>query len=190
MLLCKRSNKKKNVIDIAILLDSNQYIEYSMTFRQKDLTYWVADRIKDLFSSYKIDAKSDIMTNSLLYEHHPIYVYLTLLHTHIPFQLRKVNNDQILKRIHSYIIRDNKKPRFNALWKSIIEKEVCPWITQKIDYALQNKTPGMQQRMKFMRMGMFYMIVKNYVYAIVKKSINKRKMMLNSINEETSSSVH
>ena len=50
------------------------------------------------------------------------------------------------------------------MWKATIEKEVCPWITKQVDYALQNKTAVLGYAMKILRLGMFYMVVKNYLY--------------------------
>ena len=177
MLIFKRAAKRKNVIDIAILLDSNQYVEYSMAFKQDALTFWVAKRITGLFSNYAIDNKTDIMINDLIDVKHPIHVFISLLHANIDFKFRTTSLDQILKRIHYYFTsKGNPKAKFNAIWKTIIDKQVCPWITKQVDYALKNKTPKIERIMKTMRIGMFYMVVKNYLYGKNKMTAERKKM--------------
>lgn len=73
-------------------------------------------------------------------------------------------------RINYYLGAKKLKHSFAEAWKTTVKKEVCPWITQQIDYALQNKTPVIEHTMKTMRMGIFYMVVKNYLYAKNKKT--------------------
>ena len=138
------------------------------------LTFWVAKRLKALFSSYFIDNKTDIMLNELIDGKHPVRIYLDILRSHISFKLRTVTIDQMIGRIHYYFTgKSASKRKFNDVWKTAISKEVCPWITQHVDYALQNKTPVIQHAMKTMRIGMFYMVVKNYLYARRKKDYIK-----------------
>ena len=153
-----------------MLLDNNQYVEYSMTFKQDVLTFWVEKRIKSLFSSYFIDKKTDVMMNDLLDIKHPFRVYLDLLRSHVPFKLRTVSISQMTSRINYYLGAKKLKHSFAEAWKTTVKKEVCPWITQQIDYALQNKTPVIEHTMKTMRLGIFYMVVKNYLYAKNKKT--------------------
>lgn len=165
MLLFKRPSKRKNVIDIAILLDNNQYVEYSLAFKQSALTYWVVKRLKGLFNDYLIDRKTDIMFNDTVNEKHPMKVYIDLLRPYAKFKLRTVTLDQIVGRVNYYFTQKSaSKRKFNVVWKATIEKEVCPWITKQVDYALQNKTAVLGYAMKILRLGMFYMVVKNYLY--------------------------
>ena len=177
MLLFRRPGKRKNIVDVAILLDNNQYVEYTLAFKQKDLTFWVASRIKSIFVKYFIDSSTDVMVNDVLDEFHPLYIYLNLLRPHIQFKMRTVTLDQIIGRIHYYFTKKSAiKNKFNSVWKSIIAKQVCPWITTQVDYALQNKSPGLQRIMKILRMGLFYMVVKNYMYAQTLRCISSKNV--------------
>lgn len=54
-----------------------------MAFKQKDLTFWVVDRIRDMFVKYFIDSSTDVLVNDLLDEFHPLHMYLSLLRPHI-----------------------------------------------------------------------------------------------------------
>ena len=184
MLIFKRAAKRKNVIDIAILLDSNQYVEYSMTFKQNVLTYWVIKRITSLFSSFLIDKRTDIAVNDLIDVKHPMHIFISLLHANIGFKFKTVTLDKMISRIHYYFKQKSaSKRKFSVVWKMILEKQICPWITKQVDYALQNKSPKIEHIMKTMRLGMFYMVIKNYLYGKNLKSSIKKD------NESRSNSV-
>ena len=184
MLIFKRKTQRKNVVDIAILLDNNQYVEYSITFKQNALTFWVARRIIDLFSYYIIDKRTDIAINDLIDIKHPIHIFISMLHANINFNFRTTSLDKIVGRIHYYFNQKSAtKKKFTAMWKMTLEKQICPWITKEVDYALQNKTPKIQHSMKIMRLGMFYMVIKNYLYGKNLKSSMKKD------NESRSSNV-
>lgn len=147
-----------------------------MRFKQDVLTFWVAKRLKSLFSCYYIDKKTDIMLNELIDSKHPFRVYLDLLRSHACFKLRTVTTSQMVARVNYYFRgKSASKHKFNEAWKTAVKREVCPWITQQVDYALQNKTPVIEHCMKTMRLGMFYMVIKNYLYAKNKKTAIKKK---------------
>lgn len=185
LLIFKRAAKRKNVIDIAILLDSNQYVEYSMSFKQYALTYWVARRITSLFSNYIIDKHTNVAVNDLIDVKHPVHVFISLLHANIDFNFKTITLDKIIGRIHYYFKqKSSSKRKFNVVWKMILEKQVCPWITKQVDYALQNKSPKIEHIMKTMRLGMFYMVVKKYLYGKNVKSGLKKQHESRSSNVE------
>lgn len=185
MLVMKRPYKRKNVVDIAILLDNNQYIEYSLSFKQMFLTFWVIDRIQTLFSRYYIDSKTDVMVNDLLDQKHPMYMYLNILKPHIQYKMRIVSIDQIVSRIYYFFKgKAASKTKLNFVWKKTIEKEICPWITQQVDYALQNKMNSTMNTMKILRLGIFYIVIKNYLYKSVEKCRKRKMMNLEKENED------
>lgn len=171
--------KKRDVIDLAILTIDNEYIEYTLEFRQKYLTKCVAKRIRSLFNTYLIDSQSDIMVNVDLTENHPLYQYFMFLHQHIGFKLSSLTLDKMVSRIHYfYTHKGGSKRFFSKVWNIIIKHEQCPWITQEVDYILKNKGSTTAYRIKTIRMAMFYIIIKNHLYSSVKKSINKKRKKL------------
>lgn len=108
-----------------------------MTFKQDSLTFWVAKRLKSLFSAYFIDSRSDIMVNDILDEKHPMHVYFSLLRPNINFNFRKTNIKNIVGRVHYYFTgRTVANKKFTTVWKFILQKQVCPWITKQVDYAI------------------------------------------------------
>ena len=167
---------KRDVLDIAVLTENNDYIEYTLAFKQQYLTMYVSRRIRSLFTDYLIDSNTDIAVNDKLKEYHPMYQYLMILHQHINFKLTAITLDKIVSRIHyHYTGKSGTRYQFNKVWQLIVKKEQCPWITINVDLALQNKSPKNAKRIKIVRMAIFYLIVKNHLYDYVKKSIAKKK---------------
>ena len=168
--------KDLGTVDLAILTDSNKYIEYTVEFRQKHLTMYVAKRIRSMFDSYLIDKYTDIVVNKLD-ETHPLYLYFMLLKQHIGFQLMEVDKNKITDRLHYYYTRNYKKRHsFMSTWKATIEKGVCPWITQEIEYKIQNKGPTIADRIRMLRLGLFYIVVKNFLCKKPKNHTDKKSM--------------
>ena len=134
------------------------------------MTMWVARRIRSLFEPYVIDAKTDIVVNRRLDETHPLYQYFMLLKQHIGFKLMGIEREKIVNRIIYYFTgKTMKRPSFKKAWELTIRKKVCPWITQEIEYKIQNKGPSDANRIRMVRLGLFYVVVKNYYYSFSKK---------------------
>ena len=95
-----------------------------------------------------------------------------LLRQHIGFKLSSIDLDKIVNRIHYYYTRKTAtKSKLNKVWARVIESKQCPWITQDIDYAVQNKGHTLAIRIKTVRLAMFYIVVKNYLYRIKAKCV-------------------
>ena len=93
-----------------------------------------------------------------------------LLRQHIGFKLSSIDLDKIVNRIHYYYTRKTaKKSKLNKVWARVIESKQCPWSTQDIDYAVQNKGHALAIRIKTVRLAMFYIVVKNYLYRLKAK---------------------
>lgn len=159
----RRYRKNLGTVDLAILTDSNKYIEYTIEFRQKHMTMYVARRIRSLFDSYLIDKSTDIVVNKLD-ESHPLYQYFMFLKQHIGFHLLEADKNKMTDRLHYYYTRNNKRRHsFMSTWEKTIELGICPWITQEIEYKIQNKGPTIADRIRMLRLGLFYVVVKNYL---------------------------
>ena len=165
-------------IDILILTDDNRCIEYSLVFRQNSLTRYIGRKLRSLFEPYFIDKHTDIVVNDLFDEYNPLYQYFMNLRQHIGFRMMSVDIDKVISRIHYYYFKKKgTKSNFNKVWKRVIESKQCPWITQEVEYALQNKGSSTANRIRTSRLMLFYIVVKNYLYRLVLKSLMKTKSM-------------
>lgn len=169
-------------IDILILTDDNRCIEYTLVFRQNCLTKFTARKLRSLFEPYFIDKYTDIVVNDLLDEDNLLYQYFMNLRQHIGFKLMSVDLNKVISRIHYYYFKKKgSKSNFNKVWKRVIESKQCPWITQEVEYALQNKGSTTANRIRTSRLMLFYIVVKSYMYNVVLKSTRKKKSMAESM---------
>lgn len=167
--------RRCGTIDLAVLTDSNQYIEYTLKFKTDSLTKWVGKRIRSLFEPYLIDKNTDIVVCRGLDDSHPLYLYFMLLHQHIKFRLHSADLRKIANRVHYFYAQTPvSKATFNKAWQLAVKHKHCPWITQEIDYAIQNKGPSIAMRIKTVRLAMLYIVIKNHLYRVVQKSMNNK----------------
>ena len=131
-----------------------------------------------MFEPYFIDKHTDIVVNELLDEDNPLYQYFMNLRQHIGFGLMSASIDKVISRIHYYFFsKKGSKSNFNKVWKKVIASKRCPWITQEVEYALQNKGSSTAKRIRISRLMLFYIVVKNHLCRLVQKSMQKRKSM-------------
>lgn len=171
-----KPSRRKGHIDLALLTDNNNYIEYSLDFKSPHLTMYVAQRVRSLFEPYVIDSRTDVMSNELLDEKHPLYQYFMLLRQHIGFKMSTATLDRVVNRLHWYYTKKTStKSKFNFVWQRVIASGQCPWITQDIEYKTQNKGAVVAKRIKTLRLAVFYIVVKSHLYKQVQRSQLKRQ---------------
>lgn len=190
-----RKSRKVLSIKISLLTTSGEYIEYSMIFRQKMLTQFVIDRLKSLFSEYLLVYDSEILISDGIIPKDPIYVYLTMIYQHVNFLLNTKSIDDILRRICKYHHNITKNPLMkvnkfylNKVWKFLLRRNRCPWITQHLDYQIQKIGPRYKQKeIMLMRIGIYYMFIKKKYRDINNRAKEKKIAMQKIANEQYNS---
>lgn len=177
--------KSNRIVDIAIITNDYKYIEYELEFRQKHITVYVANRIRNLFADFIIDSTTDVCFYENIKFDEPLYVYLQLLAQHIRFNMHKVNVTQMTRQIckvHN-LVGTRKASSITSwhmlkAWNKMCERNICQWITkQYADYLyLQSKT--FQRRKILLRFGAYYMVIKAH---LKKKHHNNHKKISNII---------
>ena len=175
MYVLQRSARRKT-IDISMLTASGDYIEYTLDFKKDCITQYTAMRFKSLFSALQLTEESDVMFNELLSESHPMRQYLSLVRQHVQFKFSSVKLKTAVKRVQDFYLHRICKPQLMRAWMLAIEKNRCSWITQDIEWRLQNCSAAIARRIRQLRLMLLYMDIKNYLYAIVSKSKAKKMM--------------
>lgn len=62
--------------DIALITVGDKYIEYEIVIRQKQLTFWVLQRLRQLFSNYRMDSHTDVVISDTMDQYDPMTMYL------------------------------------------------------------------------------------------------------------------
>lgn len=190
----KTRSKNPCQYDIAIITPDDKYIEYELVVRQQLLTPFVASRIKQLFSEYRIGYDTSVCITDTILESDPIYVYLTCLGQQIGFDVHTAGVEKILQRIQSYRYYIFKfKPGMKArrcdlqkIWRKMVETKLCPWITDRYNERLMKMSDIKIYKKQIIRLGGYYMLIKRHMLERDKKSKAKRRKRenLNSENAE------
>lgn len=176
-LYISKENDKTTQHLISIVTDNYEYVDFILQIKKPYISHDIAKRIRRAFQKYEIDVKTFVAVNELIHEKSPIYVYIMFLHQHIQFNLRRTPLDIAIRRIATYhrTYLHNRKPSTidrkyaNKIWNKLIELEKCPWITQNIEYDLQNLSTSKYTLKRNARLVMYYAVVKDYITNIHRK---------------------
>lgn len=103
-------------------------------------------------------------------EKNPLLTYLRFVGHHVGFRLMKVDINTMLNQTARALRFDNmfvdcfgKKKKVSiynlqALWKRIIEKNKCAWITSAVDERIQKLEQHIKRRKQLVRIGMLYVM--------------------------------
>ena len=89
--------------------------------------------------------------------------------------IRTTTLDMIPRRIATYHQYFNNKSaiitRFmmDKLWKKLLELEKCPWITYDVQLQMSNMSKAAAKKQQILRMGLYYIIVKQHLVENSKK---------------------
>lgn len=181
-LFISRILKEKTVLDIGIVTDDLKYIEYEVTFRVDKISESTIFRLNALFRDFRIDKTTDVCLYRIR-EADSICLYLRILQQQMQFNIHSVELGKMCRRIFAYhgvSRRKNLKDRqvtkwyFKQVWRYLVDRNKCPWITQQFDDSLHLKSPEYEKRKRVVRFGAYYMFVKEYLSHKVAQSESKR----------------
>lgn len=195
MFLQRSVSGKSNMTNIGLLTVDGRYLEYEIKINQKNITWYVASRIRQLFLPYKLTRDSAVIISDAYDEKEPLYMYLRFIRQHIQFNLNIVDVDQIVSRIahwHKQIFSKSKKNInkyfLNRLWDWLVQSKRCPWINEQYDFKIKNMSLYRAREKKILRIGIYYMIVKQHIMDLNYKSKIKRlaekQKELNSVSSD------
>lgn len=170
MFILRSPTGSECVTNVAILTTTGAYLEYEMTFRKNAITPYSIVQLEGLFSDFVLTASSAVLISENYGESEPLQLYLDIVHHHLRFNMRHVQLDTIVSRIcgHHVSIFPGKKTSqitvryHNAVWKYLIEKKRCPWITQQYEDHLHSMSKYRAREKRLLRLGMYYCIVKAF----------------------------
>ena len=85
--------------DIAVITTGDKYTEYEVVIRQTSLTYWVLQRMKQLFSNYRMDSRTDVVVSDTIDQYDIMSLYLTSAQVFLGFRFHMVPFDGVFRRI-------------------------------------------------------------------------------------------
>jgi len=64
----------------------------------------------------------------------------------------------------------------NKLWDKLLQHQKCPWITEVEDQVLKESYGAYAFRMKYLRLSIYYMLIKEHLYSKYLESKAKKSL--------------
>lgn len=177
-----RDKRKNMTYDLGLLTDDFTYYDCTIKTKYKDITtdFWL--KMRYTYHPFQFSKNTEICISNTISVYEPIGFYHKILQEQLYFNMKFIDINMVPRRIAaqhpSYLNKKSSKNinvrDINKLWEKILKYGKCPWITDEVEPALiQYNGIAYFKRKQFVRMAMYYMLVKKHIYNRVKKSIIK-----------------
>lgn len=176
-------NKTSTVLDIGLLTDDFKYFDCQIRYSGDNLSLQLQYKLQKAFYPFQFTSKTDIMYSDTLPTWNPIIRYLHILSSQFLFKMRKTSHVNIPRRITSLhksygkhvAVKDVNMYDIKEIWRKIVKNNRCPWITEDVDkiLATYRENSTFCRRKKFIRLALYYMLVKQHLYYQTKKYSKK-----------------
>lgn len=166
-------SKKTCTYDIGLLDDNFNYSSFSFTLIVDAITPNIAKRLNRLFNKYDFDKATHITFLNYIDVEDTIYMYFNIRNQAAKSTIMSVDLNRIPRRIATYhksFFGMFKKPSgitknfIERLWTKLVETEKCPWINAEVNLKLSNMSISTRRREIILRLAMYYMLIKNYLF--------------------------
>ena len=138
---------------------------------------------------FQLTDKTDIMLSNVISIYEPVAYYFKILQEQIHFNMRFVDPLQIPRRIATYHtsylghkeLQKISKADIERLWEKVLENKDCPWITSEVDRSLKMSYQAYKYRHQFLRLAVYYMLIKQHFYAKLKNSKGYRQKKIQDL---------
>lgn len=178
-------DKNTTLYDLALLTDDFQFFFCELRTRYVDLTsdFWL--KVRKMLGPYQFSKTTDVQLTNNITPFEPIYIYLNIIQSQTYFNMRTVTPLKVIKGIKRYhatyvqhkhaTVKKHCMTDMPKLWAKLLKYNKCPWITQEVDDWINAQTPHVKKRHMFLRLGVYYILVKQYLFNKVRRSAEKAK---------------
>ena len=173
----------KNKYELGMLTDNYEFYHCQIYTKYVDITTDLWLKMRRAYLPFKFSKTTDVMFTNNISVYEPIMFYHKILQEQIFFNMRAVDELNIPKRIEAFHPRYIKHVKDKGitmgdvpkLWKKLVEKKMCPWINEEIDNWIKDEGSVYRMRVQFIRLALYYMLVKQHLYIKYKNSYGYRK---------------
>lgn len=172
----------KSLYDLGLLTDDFKFFHCQIRTIYKDISTDLWLKLRRTFGPYQLSRTTDIQKTDNISDFEPIASYFKILQSQLHFNMRSVNPIKLIKRIESYhptyvkhVTKCACLTDVPKLWKKILDNNKCPWINKEIDDWLLDAYQSCRERHQFLRLGLYYMVIKQYYYNKYKLSKSRQK---------------
>ena len=164
--------------DFGLITDDFQFYQCEIQTRYDAITANLWLKLRHTFMPFQFSSTTDVMLAKTITVYEPIAFYLKILQEQIQFNMRFVDVLQIPRRIVTYhptYLEHKKLQKINKadierLWEKVLANEDCPWITKTVDHTLKMSYQTYRYRHQFLRLALYYMLIKQHFYTKLKNS--------------------
>lgn len=186
-----KSSDKSSMYEFAILDNKYNVIRLSKKFKATSLNKNYQN-ISNLFRDFDFSSIVEICFLDHITKENNLYIYFHIIGKYLNFNVSFVSLDEIPRRICNYHrcykfqvrkFRDHKEKyktdkfinrnHMNHIFNRLLETEKCPWINKEIYNMIKLKPILAQLREIRLRMALYYMLIKRYLYKRFKESKEK-----------------
>lgn len=174
--------------EIGILDDKYNYYEHEIQILCSSITPTLKKSLDKLFNNYLVDKNTEINFLKGIEKIEPIYMYFSIINQHVFANIRICDPDVIPRRICAYhpsYIKHNKfkslkKSACKKLWEKLLKYDKCPWINSEVDAKLKNQSDDAAARNRFLRISLYYLVIKRFLVDHVLELKHKREQNITS----------
>lgn len=169
-----KTNEKSCTYDIAMLDSSLQFSSLQLIVKSNVMTSSCKKMIQRVLSCYDLSDAAVVVLDTV-HKDDPLYMFLDIMSLASSMTIRTTTLDMLPRRIATYHQYFNKKAasitRFmmDKLWKKLLELEKCPWINNEVQLQISNMSKAAAKKQQILRMGLYYIIVKQHLVETTKK---------------------
>lgn len=177
----KMKEKEAGAI-VNLLTDNYEFHQLIIKFNVIKFRPAIFPKLDLFFKQFRFDKNTSIGILNVFNKTDALYIWLHTIAVNNGANMKLVKPDEIARRIfslHPSYLKGNHKQSeigvnyYNKLWKKIVINERCPWITKEIDEQVELMSYNLKKREQTSRLGLYYLMVKKFIYSSVKKSIIK-----------------
>ena len=197
---------QKRTIRIGMMTENGKYVESSIYFVKKDICLWALQRIMTIFYDYYLTSQSEVIYNEDIEDNEIMLMYLNAIRQHLKFPIAKVSLPKMLSRIcyfyqNAIQLSSGERPSPNnlqkckmmymcKLWKYLVQKRKCPWITEQSDAQLEmNYSKDRANEYRVLRISIFYMYIRAHYRRKNERAKLKKKLRQEQVNNDALSTL-
>ena len=177
-LFISKLREGNSLYDFGLITDNFEFYSCEIQTRSPAITTHLWIKLRQTFKPFQITAKTDVMLSNVISVYEPISYYFKILQEQLHFSMRFVDPLQIPRRIATYHtsylghkkLQKISKSDIERLWIKVLENNDCPWITTDVDRTLRMSYSAYKYRLQFLRLAVYYMLIKQHFYAKLKNS--------------------
>lgn len=178
-------NGNTTLYDLALLTDDFQFYFCQLRTRYVDLTsdFWL--KVRKMLGPYQFSKTTDVQHTNNISPFEPISIYLKIIQSQTYFNMMSVSPLKVIKGIKRYhptyvqhkraTIKKDFLTDMPKLWAKLLKYNKCPWITREVDDWINTLSPMVKKRHMFLRMAVYYILVKQYLLNKVRRSMAKAR---------------